>query len=265
MSLGLRWPLLLFLGLGPWACGSGDGGLGPPDGAADGDGADVGDDGADGGLGGDGAGECPRRVLEGQVTNARDLGGWPLAGGARVACRRLLRGGTLVGLDAAGCDAFAALGIRTVVDLRDPGTQAASPPPACVTATARVVQAPLPKLLPDSASTYLALLDEGASIRAAFEALAGQDALPGYLHCEIGRARASVLTALVLSALGAERATVLEEFALSSQAGVEVSAAHLAAVLDEVEAQGGVEAYLLGIGVPAATLEALRLRAREEL
>jgi len=252
---GLRLALTVAAMLGLGACGAAGDALRPPDGGDGADGADV---------GGDAAPTCERWVLAGQVTNARELGGWPLQGGAWVACGRLLRGGTLIGLDGAGCEAFAALGIRTVIDLRDQASQVARPPPACVGAAARVVQAPLPKLLPDTVATYLALLEERASIRLAFEALAGADALPAYVHCEIGRARASVLAALLLLALGAERATVLEEFDLSNQAGVEVHAEHLEAVLDALDAQGGIEAYLEGAGVTSTALESFRARARQE-
>jgi protein-tyrosine phosphatase len=245
--------------LAPAACGGAGDGLEPPDG-----GERDGTLGTDGPPGGDGFQTCARRVLEARVTNARELGDWPLPGDARVACRALMRGGSLAGLDGAGCDEFRALRLRTVIDLRDPASQAASPPPACVREQARVVAAPQPKLLPDTVQTYLALLEEHASIRAAFEALAESDALPAYVHCEIGRSRASVMAALLLLVLGAERATVLAEFDLSNAAGVEVHLEHLGAVLDALEARGGVEAYLTSIGVPSSQLEALRARARWE-
>jgi hypothetical protein len=200
---------------------------------------------------------CPeRRVLTAEVTNARDVGGHPLAGGKQTACRRYLRGGSLGGLSATGCSEFAALGIKTVIDLREPAVQTSEPPPACVTATR--VLAPMPKLLPDTPANYLELFKETAAITKVFATLGDASSYPVYLHCIIGRDRASFMTALVLSAAGATRATVVEEFKLSSAAGVAVKPECIEAVLDEVDKRGGIEATLTAAGVSAAQLGVLR-------
>ncbi len=209
----------------------------------------------------EGAQRCRDAVLEGDVTNARDLGGWPLRGGGRVACGRLYRGGDLHALGDLGCGAFAALGITTVVDLRESTTQAEKPAVSCVAEQASVVSAPLPKLLPDTPENYLALFDEGAAVAQLFSALAAPDGTPAYFHCVIGRDRASFAAALVLLALGAERGTVVEEFEASTAAGVEVRVECIEAVLDEVELRGGIEATLRAMGVAAADIEDLRAAA----
>jgi len=153
---------------------------------------------------GDGAADivCERRVLVDDVTNARDLGGWPLSGGGRVACRKVFRGGTLDALSDAGCADFAALGIRTIVDLREAIIQQVAPPSACATVNASYVSAPMTKLLPDTPENYLALLDETEAIRVIFGVLGDATSYPVYYGCEIGRARASFITALILLALG---------------------------------------------------------------
>ncbi len=201
---------------------------------------------------------CQRRILEAGVTNARDTGGLALADGRRLPCLRLLRGGALGGLDQAGCAEWAALGVRTILDLRAADVQAGAPPPSCATATATHVPAPMPKLLPDTAAHYIALLDEAEALRTVFVRLAAADALPVYVHCEIGRDRASVVTALVLTTLGVGRAAVLEEFKRSNEANVPVKEECLVALLDELDRRGGVDAYLESIGVGSETRAGVR-------
>jgi hypothetical protein len=207
---------------------------------------------------------CQGRVLEASVVNARDLGGVALATGGQVACRRVLRGGALTRLDSQGCDEFAALGIRTILDLREASVQGSQPPPACATGSARHAPAAMPKLLPDTPANYLALLDETAAVRAAFAVFGDAGAYPVYLHCEIGRDRASFVTALILLAAGADDGAVMDEFALSASAGVAVKPECMRAVLDEIARRGGIESYLLSAGVPAAALAVVRAEARRQ-
>ncbi len=205
-------------------------------------------------------GACARRVLESEVTNARDLGGWPVAGG-RIACRRILRGGALNGLTAKGCTEFAELGIRTIIDLRERAVQETTPPPVCTTQGATHVSASMPKLLPDTPEHYLALLEQAEAIQQIFSVLREATSYPVYLHCEIGRDRASFATALLLLALGATRQTVMAEFSLSTQAGVTINSNCLAAVLDEIATRGGIEAFLASSGVEGPALDALHQHA----
>lgn len=202
-------------------------------------------------------GECDRFVLEGDVVNARDLGGWPVDRGL-VLCRRLLRGGALSTLTEEGCGEFAGLGVKTIIDLREAAVQASTPPPGCATEQAVHVSAAMPKLLPDTPENYLALLDESEAIRVVFAVLGDAAAYPVYVHCEIGRDRASFASALILLALGATTQTVLDEFALSQEAGVAVKPRCLSAVLEEIEVRGGISTFLAAAGVPAADLDGLR-------
>lgn len=212
----------------------------------------------DAAAGADAVAPCVRRILEAAVTNARDLGGHAVSGGRRTACRAFFRGGDLGGLDAAGCTELATLGVKTVVDLREPDIQQSQPPPACVAATR--VLAPMPKLLPDTPANYLSLFKESAAVAKVFSVLGEASAYPVYVHCIIGRDRASFVTALVLSALGASRQVVIDEFKLSTDAGVAVKVECIEAVLDEVEKRGGIEATLGAMGVTPAQLAALRAR-----
>jgi protein-tyrosine phosphatase len=207
---------------------------------------------------GDGSGICGGQVFKDEVTNARDLGGHPLATGGKVACGKILRGGELGSLTSTGCDELAKLGIKTVVDLRQESVQISQPPASCVSQQAKLVNAAMPKLLPDTPENYLALMNEKTAIAALFRALGETASYPVYFHCVIGRDRASFMTALVLLALGADRQTVVSEFQLSEQAGVMVKPECINTVLDEIENQGGIEAYLTSVGVTSAQLSVLQ-------
>jgi len=212
------------------------------------------------GSGTDAGDNAPERwlALDG-VVNARDLGGYAVSGGQSVRWRQLLRGGALSGLTSTGCAAFTALGVTTVIDLREATEQASAPPPACVTESATVVSTPMPKILPASADNYLALMDQSEAAVVQMFATVGQaHAGPVYVHCVIGRDRASWAAALLLLAVGADRATVLTDFLLSNDAGVTVTASHLEAILDAIDAAGGIEAYLTGLGVTQEQLSTLR-------
>jgi protein-tyrosine phosphatase len=179
-----------------------------------------------------------------------------------VGCKKILRGGDLCGLSGDGCDEFARLGIKTVIDLRKADVQQAQPAASCAASQATAVPAAMPKLLPDTPENYLALMTEKSAIAAAFAALGEAQSYPVYLHCVIGRDRASFVTALVLLALGAERQTVIDEFNLSGEASVAVKQPCIEAVLDEIDSQGGIETYLTSAGVTTAQLETLRAEAR---
>ena len=265
--------LALALCLLPWvvtsACQGGTGEAGDPDARVSRDatlGADA-DGVGDGTVSGDlDAGiDTPSRwlTLDG-VVNARDLGGYGGTGSATVGWRRLLRGGTLSDLTTQGCADFADLGVTTVIDLRESGEQTLAPQPACVTSISNVVSVPMPRISSPSEANYLALLDQAeASVVLLFASLGQAGAGPAYVHCVIGRDRASIASALLLLALGADRAAVLADFLLSNEAGVAVEAAHLEAVLDAIDTEGGIDAYLSGLGVTQAQLDQLSAWALE--
>jgi protein tyrosine phosphatase (PTP) superfamily phosphohydrolase (DUF442 family) len=222
--------------------------------------------GGDGGVpqggtgGGGGTGTCVQgqRILVDEVVNGRDLGGTPLADGARVACGKLYRAAAPANLSAQGCAEFARLGIRTVVDLRVDSEITAAPHSACVQEQASIILAPMPVPYNLSPQDYIADLDTTESVAAAFGALGDEAAYPVYFHCTYGRDRSGVLAAVVLLALGAAREDIMEEYQLTTAAGLTTAPASLEAVLDEIELRGGVEAYLDSAGVAAARLEVLR-------
>jgi protein-tyrosine phosphatase len=181
-----------------------------------------------------------------------------------VRWRRLMRGGTLSDLTSQGCADFPGLGVTTVIDLRESGEQDLAPQPACVTSICQVVSVPMPKILPPSEANYLDLMAQSeASVALLFATLGQAGAGPAYIHCVIGRDRASFASALLLLALGSDRAAVLEDFLLSNDAGISVDAAHLEAVLDAIDAEGGIGPYLTRLGVSQAQLDLFRAWALE--
>jgi protein-tyrosine phosphatase len=201
-----------------------------------------------------GACQPHRTVLEPETSNARDLGGTPLADGSSVACGAFFRGPPLR-LSEDGCAVAAELGLRTLLDLRIDGEREAAPDSACV--DAERVFAPLPVPSGLSAADYLNVLHETQSIATAFHTLAEPLARPIYFHCTYGRDRTGVVAALLLLALGASRSSVMDEYLLS-QPYVGAYPESLSAVLDEVELRGGAEQVLSDAGISEAELTALR-------
>lgn len=200
-----------------------------------------------------------QRILLNDVTNARDLGGVPLASGNSTACDAVFRGPPLAPASNALCSDAAALGVRTVIDLRTLEERSAVPDAGCIVAGARVVSAPMPIPYTVSAADYIADLNATESVATAFHAFGEDAAYPLYFHCTWGRDRTGVLAAVVLAALGASRQAISSEYALSRYT-VGAYPESLSAVLDELERRGGIETYLLDAGVSAEDLAVLRGR-----
>jgi protein-tyrosine phosphatase len=224
---------------------------------------DVGFDSAAGDIGPDAESKMKRcasgrRVLTDEVVNARDIGGTPLENGATVACGLLFRGAMLSSLSQRGCDAFAQLGIRTVIDLRTPTERDSSPEAKCIQEWAKIVRAPLPTPYSVSPQDYLADLYTADSIAKAFDVLGDPDAYPIYINCVHGRDRTGVVVAVILLALGATPDGVLAEYQLTREAGLSSYPDSLQAVFDEIERLGGVERYLLQMGVTRDEIDTLR-------
>ncbi|WP_017238914.1 tyrosine-protein phosphatase [Streptomyces sp. SS] len=178
------------------------------------------------------------------VANLRDLGGLPVGDGREVRAGRVLRSAHLDRLDPDE-PVVAALGIRTVVDLRTERERAERPDRLPADARLLVADvlsdqlagsglppaARLKKLLADPAlaeehlgggrvraafeRTYRTFVS-GDSARASYRALLGELGTPGagplLFHCSAGKDRTGWAATVVLSLLGADEETVRTEY-----------------------------------------------------
>ena len=173
--------------------------------------------------------------------NFRDLGGYQTAGGHRVRWATLYRSDTLHRLTATDAEAFNALGLRTVIDLRSlteidqfgrlgvtredltwrsvpmlDNVRLALPDPS---------DPPVVPSRPDPATPgepYVRIAEEFApSVAAVFGILAGEDALPAVFHCTSGKDRTGILAALVLEVLGVADEVIASDYVLTAKAGPE--------------------------------------------
>jgi protein-tyrosine phosphatase len=171
------------------------------------------------------------------VVNFRDLGGLPGADGRVVHFGRLYRSDSLHRLTGAEGDQLAALGIRTVLDLRRP---------AEIERDGRIPD--LPGLTyfnlhpehrewrPDGydeaagphrflADRYLDMAEEGIEgFGAALRLISDADRAPLVMHCFAGKDRTGVLAALTLALLGVPHADIMADYAASEAAQAPIAA-----------------------------------------
>jgi protein-tyrosine phosphatase len=166
------------------------------------------------------------------VFNFRDLGGYPAADGRTIRWERIYRSDGLHRLTEADLDAFAAVGVRTVLDLRRPDELAAD---------GRIVESlglayhnvnfhpamwPEHDLGPDDMPRYLADryaemaaggLNGSNAVGPALRLLVDADTAPIVFHCAAGKDRTGVLAALVLSLLGVDDDVIADDYALTAE------------------------------------------------
>lgn len=166
--------------------------------------------------------------------NFRDLGGYRTADGRTVKWRVLFRSGAMHGLTPADFDYLSKLGIRTVCDFRDTRERKSEP--------VKWPQADAPRVLSEDyaldlrflppgnpadwtgesaraamAASYPRMLDQfnGQYRRMFAELLAGH--APLAFNCSAGKDRTGIAAALLLTALGVPRATVIEDYLLTNR------------------------------------------------
>ncbi|MEU3752141.1 tyrosine-protein phosphatase [Streptomyces olivoreticuli] len=252
------------------------------------------------------------------IINLRDLGGIALAGNSAVRPGLLLRSGQLDRLDPELDPSVAALGIHTVVDLRTEHERHERPdqvPEGARLIVADVMAAGMSgaervparldsvlgnpavaeehlgngkaeKLLCDAYRAFVTSESACDAYRLLLSALAEPDCGPLLFHCTAGKDRTGWAATVILLLLGADEATVREEY-LSVNPAVRaafapiidrftaaggdpeiadailgVRPAYLAAALEEMErAYGGVEAYVRdGLGIPDEAVDRIRAR-----
>jgi len=207
------------------------------------------------------------------ASNLRDLGGWPAQDGRIVRTGLIFRAPALANLSASDHETVAALGLRTVCDLR--GIREAGANPVDIPGAVRLALPIEPSvggslkdilhtgqitghmspddmmvLLQDAYRAYALL--SFTQYRAIFQALL-QEQAPLLLHCSAGKDRTGFGAALILSTLGVAWDHILEDYlATNTQWRREIASRF---DLPEV-----VKTVLLGAHAPLLTgaFEALR-------
>ncbi|WP_234445049.1 tyrosine-protein phosphatase [Streptomyces rimosus] len=233
--------------------------------------------------------------LEG-AANFRDAGGYRTADGRWVKMGVLYRADALHKLTDADLAKLRRLGIRTDFDLRTPGERAKAPdrvPAGARYVVANVIgeenSAELPptaeaseRLMAESYRQFVVRPSAAKAYRSLFRTAAEPGSYPLVYHCSSGKDRTGWATAVLLTALGVDRETVMRDYLASNdylaasnaaelakqppeiaarlKPVLETRAPYLNAAFDEVEARFGTfGAYLReGLGLNGQELERLR-------
>jgi protein-tyrosine phosphatase len=246
-----------------------------------------------------------RRVIALQGgRNFRDLGGYSTLDGRRVKWGKLYRSGSMAWLTPADYDSLSTLAIKTICDLRTVHERAAEPNKWREVAGIRYWArehsdsfGELRKVLVSGLSTperaraamiagYRHLpFEQAPAHRELFVRLAAGE-VPLAFNCAAGKDRAGTAAALILSALGVPRDTVIEDYVLTDRvvdlakiflsrkrkneltglapgvvsAVLKADASYLRAALDAVdERHGSVAVYLRdALGIPEEALLTIR-------
>ncbi|MFU8850359.1 tyrosine-protein phosphatase [Micromonospora sp. SL1-18] len=237
--------------------------------------------------------DTPHRNPFPALFNFRDVGGLTGHDGRTVCRSRLFRSDSLHRIDETDQAAFAALGIRTVIDLRRPSEVARDGRvPAYAGLTYRHIhpehqdwaeQMYLPgtSLARYLADRYADLARTGtAGLAEAVGLIADSANAPAVVHCVAGKDRTGIVCGLTLAVLGVADGDIAADYALSTEASERFSAwvaattpeaaelpppylaspaeAMLLFLTELREGYGSVEAYLHHAGVTDAQLAALR-------
>ena len=203
-----------------------------------------------------------RDVRLGNLYNVRDLGGYVTADGRAVRWRRVYRAASLHQLDPEHADDWDLLRLSTVVDLRRNRERAAGGWPALLD-SAQVCELPV---LPDDWSlprehfssptehlshAYDDMARLGAdAIRRTFELLADPDRYPLMFFCLAGKDRTGMVAVLLLTALGVQESTVLDDYELSGD--------RVVALVEHLKSQGTLDRDNPMINQPIEVLRAPR-------
>lgn len=170
----------------------------------------------------------PRTLTFDSIYNFRDVGGYAGLDGRTVRWRQLFRSDALGRLKGADWEAFAALGVRTVLDLRRSFEveQHGRVPEAEGLAYLNPVlehvdwqDVPHPDDIVHErwlADRYLNFTEDGQlGLAAALSAIADPGAAPVVVHCMAGKDRTGVVCALALSLLGVSDDDIATDYALT--------------------------------------------------
>lgn len=178
-------------------------------------------------------GPADRRPIP-HASNLRDLGGYEAAFGASVKWRTLYRSNELSRLTDEALDAFGAIGVRCICDLRSEDEQNHAPtrlpavnPPRVDSLPIRVA-GDLRAMLTDGKSTGANLRralsdtyrvfvrDHTEAYRGLFDRLVDGPHYPLVFHCSAGKDRTGFAAAMILTALGVPYEAVREDYLLTN-------------------------------------------------
>jgi protein-tyrosine phosphatase len=239
----------------------------------------------------------PRRLIALEaVHNFRDLGGYRTVDGQTLRYGTLFRADGLQRLTAADVETLRPLGLRTVIDLRtdreiaERGTFPHDAYPVHWYHLPVIDVTWAPDASNDMEPTdflyeqYRSMLDYGEPrFVEAFRLLGVPGAFPAVFHCAAGKDRTGIMAALILGALGVPDDVIVADYALTRPAMERMrawAAVHspemfetwrkMPAAFGAAEPQamawlladlrsrfGTITAYLRGLGVPRAALDAL--------
>ncbi len=249
--------------------------------------------------------ETPERaalppLLQG-ASNFRDVGGYPTAGGQRVRRGHVFRSDHLAALTETDVARLKALGVRHSLDFR--GTAECTSTPYAIDGVERValtieptVVARMQTLVAQGVvpsteetvalmcETYRDFVNHNAGTYGRFMKHLLEQPTPQVFHCTAGKDRTGFAAALLLSALGVDRATIEHDYLLTNQlykrdARLEgqghphvmkvlwqVQPEFLHAAFDAVDQQhGGMDDYLQGaIGLSPQELAELQRMLLED-
>ncbi|PIT83614.1 tyrosine-protein phosphatase [Limnohabitans sp. 15K] len=182
--------------------------------------------------------ETPERptvapLLQG-ASNFRDVGGYPTAGGQRVKRGHVFRSDHLAGLSEADVARLKVLGVRHSLDFR--GTAECTTTPYAIEGIGRVALTIEPTVIARMQAlvaqgvvptteetvalmceTYRDFVNRNADTYSRFMKHLLEQPTPQVFHCTAGKDRTGFAAALLLSALGVDRATITHDYLLTNQ------------------------------------------------
>jgi protein tyrosine/serine phosphatase len=179
----------------------------------------------------------PRTLAFSSTYNFRDVGGYPGLDGRTTRWRRLFRADSLHRLKDADWEAFSALGVRTVIDLRrtfEVEEHGRVPEAEGLVYHNPVLEhvdwtdVPHPEDVVHArwlADRYLNFTDDGrVGLAAALSVIADPQAAPVVVHCMAGKDRTGVVCALTLALLGVSDVDIATDYALTETAMASLTA-----------------------------------------
>lgn len=184
------------------------------------------------------------------VENVRDLGGLVRSDGAKIRGNALFRSGHLGRASAGDIERLAGWGVKRVIDMRDRNERARHPdravpgaenvwcPPVPDLEAVIPIKSTVPHEVREVFHEFYRLLslhpDAIGAYERFFQELLAADGAPVLWHCTQGKDRTGVGAMLLMSALGFDRETVIEEYLLTNQfAQKQLEAMRLARATDE--------------------------------